>query len=134
MWSKRFFQERNEEFPSSLFLSFPHFLGFSVGFKFVNFYFFNFPVGECWTSCYRPEGNQLWRTQWHSSKVPGQPKPFFPTGQSFLSRKLARLMCGTQRYVSNALYECCKFEQTAWMTGLRILFCFVSGGKSLLSN
>lgn len=84
--------------------------------KFVNvFPIFYFPAGDCWTSCCRPEGNQLWRTQWHSSKVPGHPKPLFPTGQSLFSRKLARLMFGTQRYVSNALYECCKFEQTAWM-------------------
>ena len=134
MWSKRYLQERNEEFPSSLFHSFSYFLGFSVGFMFVIFSFcLFFPAGDCWTSCCRPEGNQLWRTQWHSSKVPGQPKPLFHTGQSFFSRKLARLMCGTQRYVGNALYQCCKFEQTAWMIGLRTLFCFVSGGKSLLS-
>lgn len=48
--------------------------------------------------------------QWHSSKAPGQPKPLFPTAQSSVSRKLARLMCGTQRYVSHALDERCIFK------------------------
>jgi hypothetical protein len=34
-------------------------------------------------------------------------------------------MFGTQRYVSNALYECCKFEQTAWMDDRVKKFVFV---------